>query len=174
MFDNIVYYSSAILIILFSILSIRLNNIFYSLLSAIVVFFIAGILFFLLGSEYNAVIQIAVYGFAIPITLGVAIMFTSGKKINKNQDLTNKSNQKYITYLLAGVFVLALFYLTLTSLVIIPDSFIIQKTDVITSFNNLNIFANGLFTKYVLAFELMSLILTIVVIGLTIFKRRAK
>ena len=101
-------------------------------------------------------------------------MFTSGKKINKNQDLTNKSNQKYITYLLAGVFVLALFYLTLTSLVIIPDSFIIQKTDVITSFNNLNIFANGLFTKYVLAFELMSLILTIVVIGLTIFKRRAK
>ena len=52
------------------------NNIFYSLLSAIIVFFIAGMFFYVLGSEYNAVIQIAIYGVAVPVIHGLAIMFT--------------------------------------------------------------------------------------------------
>ena len=43
MFNPILFYPSALLMIIFAILAIRFKNIFYSLLSAILVFFFAGI-----------------------------------------------------------------------------------------------------------------------------------
>ena len=55
--NPIVFYPAAVVMILFALLSIKFNNIFYSLLSAIIVFFIAGMFFYILGSEYNAVIE---------------------------------------------------------------------------------------------------------------------
>ena len=39
--NPIVFYPAAVVMILFALLSIKFNNIFYSLLSAIIVFFIA-------------------------------------------------------------------------------------------------------------------------------------
>ena len=45
-FNPIVFYPSAVLMILFAVLAIKFKNIFYSLLSAIVVFFLAGFLFY--------------------------------------------------------------------------------------------------------------------------------
>ena len=57
--NPIIFYSAAFLMLLFAILTLSFRNIFYSLISAIVVFFFAGMFFYLLGSEYNAVIQIA-------------------------------------------------------------------------------------------------------------------
>ena len=81
--NPIIFYPLAIMLILFAYLTISLKNIFHSLLSAILVFFITGVIFFVLGSEYNAVVQIAIYGFAVPIVLGLAIMFTNLKKEEK-------------------------------------------------------------------------------------------
>ena len=73
-------------------MSIKFKKIFYSLLCAITVFFLAGFFFYVLGSEYNAVIQIAIYGIAIPVILGLAVMFTNLKKdesvINKDSNQT--------------------------------------------------------------------------------------
>ena len=43
--NPIVFYPAAVVMILFALLSIKFNNIFYSLLSAIIVFFIAGMFF---------------------------------------------------------------------------------------------------------------------------------
>ena len=81
--NPIVFYPAAVVMILFALLSIKFNNIFYSLLSAIIVFFIAGMFFYILGSEYNAVIQIAIYGVAGPVILGLAIMFTEKENRKK-------------------------------------------------------------------------------------------
>lgn len=174
MFEFVVFYSSAIILLLFALLTIKFNNIFYSLLSAIIVFFLTGVVFFLLHSEYNAVIQLAIYGFAIPITLGLTLMFTSNHKLNnQNHELINQEF-KYVIYLFIGIFILSLFYLVITSTVIVPNSFKINNSYLISTFNNLDIFAKGIFSKYVLAFELLSIILTIIVIGLTIFKRSGK
>ena len=68
MFNPIIFYPLAIVLVLAAIFAISFRNIFYSLLSAIVVFFITGVLFYILGSEYNAVVQIAIYGIAIKST----------------------------------------------------------------------------------------------------------
>ena len=145
-----------------------MKNIFRSLLCAIVVFFLAGLFFYVLGSEYNAVIQIAIYGVAVPIVLGLAIMFTDSNSSvkQKRPDLF-----KYLIILFGGIFMLAVVYLIMTSNVITPDSFTFAESTNINSRMALFSFGQGLYINYVWAFELVSIILTIVVAGLTIFNK---
>lgn len=163
-FNPIIFYPSAILMILFAILTIKFRNIFYSLISAIVVFFIAGMFFYLLGSEYNAVIQIAIYGVAIPVILAIAIMFTDMRRNTKTE--AKSSNLKYIMFLIGGLFILALIYLVMTSLVINPVGFDVDKNIENTSLQVMAAFGYGIFVRYVWAFELLSIILTLIVLGL--------
>ena len=92
MFSPIIFYPLAIALILATIFAISFRNIFYSLLSSIVVFFITGVLFYILGSEYNAIIQIAIYGVAVPVILGLAIMFTNTKPEEKKEAKDTKGD----------------------------------------------------------------------------------
>lgn len=170
-YNPIVFYPTVIVMILCAILAIKFKNIFYSLLSAIVVFFLAGIFFYILGSEYNAVIQIAVYGVAVPIILGLAIMFTNLKK-EENKNDSKSSNLKYLIFLTGGIFVLAIIYLIMISLVFNPSGFNISEEININYQQMIGAFSQGIFIKYVWAFELVSLILTIVVAGLTLFNKK--
>ena len=84
---SLIFFGFAGAIIFFALLSIFSMRILYSLLSAVCVFFATAGIYFLLGADYNAVIQIAVYGIAIPILFVLAIMFTSDK-IDKKAYLT--------------------------------------------------------------------------------------
>jgi NADH-quinone oxidoreductase subunit J len=171
MYSEPVFYMASFLILIFGMLTLACRNIFYSLLSAIIVFFMAAVLFFLLNSEYNAVIQIAVYGFAIPIILGLGIMFTN---LRKDKPVKIEfSNSKYAMILVGGIFILAVIYIILISLVSVPEIFSTQIIfeEAINQHSNFTIFAKGIYSKYVLAFELVSIILTIAAAGLTVIKR---
>lgn len=171
MYNEIIFYSASFFILLFGILTLVAWNIFYSLMSAILVFFMTSILFWLLGSEYNAVIQLAVYGFAIPVVLGLGIMFTNLRKDRPVK--LGFSNSKYGIILVCGIFILALIYMLLISLLSVPEIFSTQIVfdEFINPHSNFIIFSKGIFNKYVWAFELVSLILTIAAAGLTIIKR---
>ncbi len=170
-YNPIIFYPTAIIMILCAILVIKFKNIFYSLLSAIIVFFLAGILFYVLGSEYNAVIQVAIYGVAVPIILGLAIMFTNFKKEERHTS-TKSSNLKYIMFLTGGIFLLAIIYLIMISLVFNPSGFNISE-EINTNYQQiLGVFSQEIFVKYVFAFEIVSLILTIIVAGLTLFSKK--
>lgn len=173
MFNPVVFYLTAVVMILFAILAIKFKNIFYSLLSAIAVFFLAGVVFYLLGSEYNAVIQIAIYGVAVPVILGLAIMFTNLKKDDSKSE-KNTSNIKYVIFLTSGIFILALVYLVMISLVFNPNGFNISEEINLNYIQVMRAFSHGIFVKYVWAFELVSLILTIIVAGLTLFNTKKK
>ena len=170
-YNPIVFYPSAVLMLIFVFLAIKFKNIFYSLLSAIVVFFFAGFFFYVLGSEYNAVIQIAIYGVAVPVILGLAIMFTNLSKREKMAD-AKSSDLKYVLFVTGGVFVLALIYLVLTSLVVNPVGFSAGEIMDNSANQVVNTFSQGIFVKYVWAFELVSLILTIIVVGLALLSRK--
>ena len=167
--DNpIIFYPVSALMILMALLTIGYRNIFRSLLCAIAVFFFAGFFFYILGSEYNAVIQIAIYGIAVPVILGLAIMFTNTK--GKMQE-ESSGRLKYVLILTAGIFILAMVYLILTSLAIVPMGFNFAEEITLNSLQVFSAFSNGIYVRYVWAFELVSLILTIVVVGLTLFRR---
>lgn len=166
-YNPIVFYPAAIVIILFAVLTITFKNIFYSLLSAIVVFFLAGMFFYVLGSEYNAVIQLAIYGVAVPVILGVAIMFTNLKDKNKEKISTFK---KAAIFLTGGIFILALIYLGLISSVFYPEGFNIINPVETNPVGVIRAFSSGIFVKYVFAFEVISILLTIIVAALTMFQ----
>ena len=169
MIDNpIIFYIASFLIIGFGLLSMFLKNIIYSLLCAIMVFFSASVFFYMLGSEYNAIIQAAIYGFAVPIIIGLSIMFTTGKKSNSKKGFT----LPYITILAGGIFILGLIYVIMISLVMLPDSFRMTELAQVNSYEVMSSFARGIFMNYVWAFELLSLLLTIVIAGITLSNRK--
>ena len=168
--NPVFFYIASVGIILFALLSLFAKNVIYSLLWAVLVFFFGAVIFFILGSEYNAIIQAAVYGLAVPVIVGVSIMFRG--KPQKDDSSVKKFVLPYVTIMCAGIFVLAFVYLIMMSLVMMPDTFHLMKAVHITAFDNISAFAKGIFVDYVWAFELVSLLLLIVIAGISMLERR--
>lgn len=162
--NPVVFYIASFLIISFALLSMVLKNIIYSLLCAVMVFFSASIFFYVLGSEYNAIIQAAIYGLAVPVIIGISIMFTTGK--GKKQ---KESVLPALVMVAASLFIMALIYVIMISLAMLPDSFHIMELVPFNSYDVISEFARGIYIDYVWAFELLSLLLTIVIAGFTLF-----
>lgn len=189
--NPIIFYTASVIIVLFALISVCFKDVIKSLLAAIIVFFAGALFFYVLGSEYNAIIQAAVYGLAVPVIIGVSIMFIGGKcrgkcggldarstsladsEVGKCGDEKKKQTIPYLTLLCACIFILAFVYLMLISLAISPDTFNIMDNSQINSFETIKAFATGIFVNYVWAFELVSLLLTIVVAGIGLIRGRA-
>jgi len=165
--NPIIFYMASFLIIVFALSSILLKNIIYSLLCAIMVFFTVSILFYILGSEYNAIIQAAIYGIAVPVIIGLSIMFTTGKTSSKKESFLS-----FLTIIASILFVMAFVYIIMISLAMLPDSFHFMKIQQFNSYDVLSEFARGIYINYVWAFELMSLLLTIVIAGFTMIDKK--
>lgn len=164
---SLIFYGFAGIIILFALLSIFSLRILYSLLSAICVFFTTAGIYFMLGADYNAVVQIAIYGIAIPILFVLAIMFTSNE-MDKKIYITVKP-RFFFSFLGLGILFLSLIYLIGTSLSLNSNSaWIMQKqTMFINKYQMFKAIAEGFFVNYVFAFELFSILLLIVVVGIS-------
>lgn len=164
--NPIVFYLASFFIIVFALLTLFAKNVIYSLLSAVMVFFFGALFFYMLGSEYNAIIQAAIYGLAVPIIIGVSIMFapTSGKVKDKS------FVTPYVTFMSAALFVLAFVYLVLMSLAMMPDTFRVMDVFQVNAFDAIKSFAKGIFINYVWAFELLSLLFTVVIAGIGLLR----
>lgn len=166
---SLIFYAFGGAIILFALLSVFSMRILYSLVCAVCVFFATAGVFFLLGADYNAVVQIAIYGIAIPIVFVLAIMFTA-EKVDKQVYLAFKP-RFFFSFLSLGVLFLSLVYLILISLNLKSnESWILQKATMeINKYQMFHAISEGLFTNYVLGFELFSILLLIVVVGISTF-----
>ncbi len=164
---SFIFYSFAGVIILFAILSIFSFRILYSLLAAILVFFATAGIYFLLGADYNAVIQIAIYGIAIPILFVLAIMFTSDK-LDKSTYITIKP-RLFFSFFGLGILFLSLLYLIFISLNLSSNSawLLDKQTMFINKYQMFYAISNGFLVNYVYAFELFSLLLLIIVVGIS-------
>ena len=167
--NPIIFYAALIIIIAFALLSLFLKNIIYSLLAAVIVFFSASIFFYMLGSEYNAIIQAAIYGLAVPIIIGISIMFTTGKRSEKKDSVL-----PLLSVAACFLFIMAFVYVLMISLVMIPDSFHLMEIQQFNSYDVISEFARGIFIDYVWAFELLSLLLTIVIAGFSLYSGKLK
>lgn len=164
---SLIFYGFAGATIFFALVCILAPRILYSLLSAICVFFATAGVYFLLGADYNAVIQIAIYGIAIPILFVLAIMFTSDK-LDKKIYITIKP-RFYFAFLGLGALFLSLVYLIATALSFNSNAaWILQKqTMFINKYQMFNALSDGFFLNYVYAFELFSILLLIVIVGIS-------
>ena len=170
---SVIFYLCAILIISCSIGTIISKKIIHSLALSVVVFIVTAGLFFLLTAEYNAVIQIAIYGIGIPILLVFAIMFTS-QRLDK--DIYLSFTPRFMLSLISAVlFVLTIFNILLISSSVIDWLFTPQSNISINRFEMMNALSTGLYVKYFFAFELISLLIFLVIVGLStlnIFKEK--
>jgi NADH-quinone oxidoreductase subunit J len=164
---TLIFYGFAGAIIFFAVLSIFSLRILYSLLAAICVFFATAGIYFLLGADYNAVIQIAIYGIAIPILFVLAIMFTSDK-LDKKTYITLQP-RFFFSFMALGALFLSLVYLMATSLSLNSNAaWIMEKqTMFINKYQMFNALSQGFFVNYAFAFELLSILLLVVIVGIS-------
>ncbi|MBR1908429.1 NADH-quinone oxidoreductase subunit J [bacterium] len=162
---SIIFYLSAFLIVFGALAAIFAKRIVHSLILAVIVFFTVGILFLILNAEYNAIIQFAVYGVAIPILLVFAIMFTSYKN-EKNVYLAFDS-RFVLAFISLVLFVLTVFNILLISSSVIDWLFTPQSALNINRYEMFNAISNGLYIKFFFSFELIALFIFIVIVGLS-------
>ncbi|MDD3435662.1 MAG: NADH-quinone oxidoreductase subunit J [Candidatus Gastranaerophilales bacterium] len=164
---TLIFYGFAGATLFFALLSIFSFRILYSLLSAVCVFFAVAGIYFTLGADYNAVIQIAIYGIAVPILFVLAIMFTSDK-LDKKTYITVQP-RFFFSFFGLGVLFLSLIYLIIISLSLNSNiDWVMQKQAVfINKYQMFKAISDGFFVDYALAFELFSVLLLIVVVGIS-------
>lgn len=162
---SVIFFVCAILIICCAVFSIFAKKIIHSLFLAVVVFFAIGALFFLLSAEYNAVIQITIYGVAIPILFAFAIMFTA-QNLEENLYLSF-SPRFLITLISAVLFVLTIFNILIISSSVINWLFTPNSNININRYEMINALSNTIYIKYFFAFELVSLLVFIVIVGIS-------
>ena len=103
--------------------------------------------------------------FAVPVITGVSIMFMTGRSTKPKE-----SNLPLITVIAGILFVMAFTYVIMISLAMLPDSFHTMEPVSFNSYDVISEFARGIYIDYVWAFELLSLLLTIIIAGLTLFR----
>ena len=165
--NPVIFYISAALIIFFALFSVFSKKIINSLLWSVLVFYTAAVIFYVLGSEYNAIIQAAIYGIAVPVLLGISIMFSAGKDDSGKGFAIN-----FFAIIFAVVFTLFFIDAVVISLMKQPESFILQELPKVNFYDVISSFVKGLFINYVWAFELMGLLLTVTIAGIAVFKRK--
>ena len=79
-FYDWMFYILAFLTLGFALFSVIVPKPVHSVVCAVGVFFSVAALFYLLNSEFNAVVQLGVYGIGVSILLIFALMLCEGKK----------------------------------------------------------------------------------------------
>ena len=159
-----VFYPTAIALLVFALCSIFSSKLVHSLLSSIVVFFLIGLLFYLLGAEYNAVIQLSVYGLAVPILLAIALMFTNTRD---EKSTITQGARKYLVYFGVIVLFLAVFYLVAISTNITDGALFANSIQNKNSTLVFDAISNGFLNSYIVAFELVSVLLFAIIVGVS-------
>lgn len=166
---SITFFGFAAAIIVFALLTLFARRILYSLLFAVILFFSVGGIFFSLGADYNAVVQIIIYGVAIPILFLFAIMFTSSyenRKVN-----ISYSPRFFVGFLSASLLFMMLWYAVQFALGI-SDKVGLLFNSILPDSNSSEMFmamSNGIYINYSLPFMMIGLLILIVVVGLTTF-----
>lgn len=162
---SFIFYLCTGLILISAIFTVLSKKIVHSVLFSLITFLSIGILFFLLNAEYNAVVQISIFGVGIPILFVLAIMFTS----EKVDTLTFLSfSPRFMISIITGfLFVLVLFNILLISSSVINWLFTPQTSININHYEMFDLISKGLYINFIIAFELVALLVLLVIIGLS-------
>ena len=108
---------NAVFFILFSffllcsaVLSITSRKMIYSLLFAMITFLSVGLLFWLLGAIYNAMVQVLVYVVAVPILIAISIMLIKPNSFCINKLFVNRNMLLSIIGILFLILIIGIFF----------------------------------------------------------------
>ena len=155
-----IFYCLAGAAVIFSLMTVALKNIFHSALSLIVLLLVVAAVYIYLDAEFLALAQVLIYIGAIMTLIIFAIMLTTRIR---DKSIARHNQQKLVAFLIAGflagflIFVLAKFGPMDGSSFKAPSLLDIGRE---------------LLTKYVLPFEIISVILLAALIGAAAISRK--
>ncbi len=178
MFENLIqivlFYALSIIIIISSLGLVFFPNLLHACISMFCTFFAIGMLFILLNSDFLGIIQIGIYSIAVCIMFAIVIMLY-GQKVKK-LDVKAVIPKTFVTFISISVFfVVILFSLTngfsLFDRFSKPFSMIIDISNLgLTLPQNFSLgkLAENLLSKYIFAFELISVVILVALIGIVV------
>lgn len=156
MFELIVFYIFAALVIGFFSIAVSSKNILYSLSSLACGMVLLSAHYFLLGAEFLGAAQIIVYSGAVLGLYSFAMMF-----FDLSKELKEKLKHKK-TFFTLSVLTSVLLVFMLLGFKLKPQETSLQIAEELANANNIGIV---LFTKYLLAFEIVAVILLMVIVA---------
>ena len=184
MFENIIhiilFYGLSIIMIISALGIIFLPKLLHACISMFVCFFAVGMLFILLNSDFLGVIQIGIYSVAVCILFAIIIML-SGQNVNKFdiKALIPKTIVSLIS--VSIIFAVLLFSITngfsLFDRFSKPFSMVIDISDLgikLPAGYSIQKLAENLLSKYIFAFELISVIILVVLAGIVVLNAKNK
>ncbi len=143
-----------------AILMINLTKVVHMVVALAVTFISIAGLFILLHAEFLAFVQVLVYGGAVSIVMLFGIMLTRHDAV----DLSRRVGQKAIAFIVVALFLVVTFY-------VIMEVDWIPQTVALHEENTANI-GIQLFSKYVIPFETVSVVLLVALVGAIILAKR--
>jgi NADH-quinone oxidoreductase subunit J len=160
-FELIFFFILALVAIGGGVLMINLNNVVHMVISLVFTFLsIAGI-YILLSAEFIAVVQVLIYSGAITIIMLFGIMLT------KHDDQTSNSAGK-LRYVLVSLGIIIFFGVVFFG---IKDINLGEQATTLHE-NNTKQIGIELFSKYIIPFELTSVLLLVALIGAIVLARK--
>jgi NADH-quinone oxidoreductase subunit J len=144
------------------------DNPFYSVLALVGHLLSLAGLFLLLRAEMLAAAQVVVYAGAVMVLYVFVVAYIGGEEPN-TQPLG--PTLRPISYLFVGIVLIELFIAILGSGLSALDT---EGADFVFGFGTPEMIGNLLLTKFLLAFELASILLTLAAVGAVVLARRRK
>jgi len=157
----------AVAIVLSSIMLITRKNPIYAVLWMLILFIHIAALYLFLNAEFLAAIQIIIYAGAILVLFLFVIMLLNLKK----EELERRFQRNWVPGTFIGVVFILFFVLILGGITVFPPlgkytvEFIQSRGSVMTV-------GEILYTRYLLPFEIVSLVLLVAIIGAVVLAKR--
>ncbi|MCY0876512.1 MAG: NADH-quinone oxidoreductase subunit J [Firmicutes bacterium] len=163
--QTISYFVLALIIMISGVMLMSLNKVMHMAVALGGVFLgVAGI-FILLGADFVGMVQILIYAGAITILMVFALMLTQ-----RGDDTASPSANGWRT---AGVLVFVVLLCGAFLLVLRGTTWPVSQSAVNPySQPTVNLIANALFHAYTVPFELVSLLLTVALVGAVVIARK--
>ena len=175
---NLFFYVIAFVLVIAALGVVFLPRIVYSAVAMILAFISVAGIFVLLNADFVAISQIIIYAVGITIVMIFAIMLT-GRVSEKKLWIAFAPRTLFAFAISGAFFVTILFAITNGFKSLVRESNIFSATlpsiDTIDTLQNegtTGIIGKALFTKYVLPFEILSLLLLAAIIGAVVLAKK--
>ncbi|MBI2026409.1 MAG: NADH-quinone oxidoreductase subunit J [Deltaproteobacteria bacterium] len=160
--SQILFYVVALLSLGCALSVILQRNPVYSALSLVGFLFLQAVYFVILRAYFLAVVQVLIYAGAIMVLFVYVVMV-----MNLSSDDLPRLHFKPVSIFLGGLFASILFYL-------FQSDKPITRIQALVVENNITEIAKLLFSEYVLAFEYISFLLVVAMVGVVVLNQRTQ
>ena len=161
---GIVFYILAAVIIISGLLVVSLKNIFHCALFLILCLFCVAGIYVLLDAEFLAAAQVLIYVGAVAVLIIFAVMLTTDLAKGK---IKMHSENPFVSFLVCGLF-------AVTSILLISRTDVWNYATKPLVGDNITSIGKYLMTKFMLPFEVVSVLLLAALIGAIVLARKER